>query len=586
MAIGNVQNQFDIQEYVSQIMQYERRPLTALQDRKTNTENQITSWDSINATFKKLQSALDELQKSSTFLTNKATSSDSSIVTATGGVNSAETTYTFSDITLAAAASKTSTSALGFSSGTAASIISATEIITGASSVNPNQALSTLNLNLDPGKAVVSGSFYVNGKKITVESTDTIYTILSKINSSGANIEATFADDTITIQQKTAGVSYSVRLSDDTTGFFDAMKLDDASDYPSAYGVNPDWQRTLADSAIGGTVTDGYFNINNITFSVDVDSESLSNIINKINSSEAGVLAFYDSAADKVTLTSTVDGQDITLKNDTAGLFATGALNITDLAEETFTGTSSTFTINGTVMTRSSNTFELNGTTFTLRGSLASGETATITVEKDTDKTETALREFVDKYNDTISEINAKVAADQPLENNRKLKAIHRALRSMVAGSISHEGNGNLKHLSEVGISINHEGRNSTLSFDRAKLVEAMNNDVNDVFKLFAINTENYVWDDDVGFSVDFEEYLKDFTRRYKKGDDPRGYIPTHNDFLRDSIDRLDRRIERMEERMDQREQSLIEEFTELQNAVAKLENMSFSLVSFMNQFS
>ena len=149
----------------------------------------------------------------------------------------------------------------------------------------------------------------------------------------------------------------------------------------------------------------------------------------------------------------------------------------------------------------------------------------------------------------------------------------------MVTGTISTDGESNLNHLSEVGIALDHSSTNKTLSLDTTKLAAAIANDVDDVFKLFAIDTDNYSRDDDGGFSGDMYNYIENYTKRFS------GYVVTHNDFIRSSIERIERRIERVEEQMDRKEQQLIEEYQKLQDAVSRLDNQSFSAVSFINQF-
>lgn len=574
MAINGIQTSFDIQEYVSQIMEYERQPLNDLEERKSTMEEQISSWDRINSSLKQLQSTLDVLQKASTFQSTLTTSSDSSYLTATAAVNAAETTYTFSNITLATPASAISSSAIGLLSGTAATVSSGEEIITGGSTVNPNTKIASLTL--DPGKSIVAGSFYVNGKEIEVTSDDTIYTILSKINSSGANIEAIYSDDTISISNKTNGVSYSVRLGDDTTGFFDAMKLTLDSSYPNAYGVDHDYHRDIAETALSGSITNGYININNMTFSIDVDTESIADIVNKINASEAGVLAYYDDVDDKITLTSVVNGQDITLSNDTAGFFS--ALNI---VVQTYTGTGSQFDINGQTMTRDSNTFEINGATFTLRSPTSAGETVTLSVERDKEKIQTAIEEFVNQYNTTNSLMKEETATDKALENDNRVKSIMRRLRTMVSSTVPNDDdeNLNLNHLSEVGISLKHNSLNKNLELDMDKLADALDDNISDVFSLFATNTHNYITEDDGGFSVLLDTYIENFTGRFS------GFIVDRKEAIESSIERLETKIERVQDQMDRKEQTYIEEFQELQNAMSRLESISNSAALFLGQF-
>ena len=571
-----VTNAFDIQSIVSQLMALESRPLRNLEDKKQKYENQIDVWNDIRTSLLSLQSTLDTLKLSTSFLSKTATSSDTDVVTATAGTDASETTYTFTNITLAGAASVQSSGALGLSAGTYTTLVGGEEINTEGGDANFNERIDSDNLNLDADKAIVSGSFFINAKEITVTASDTIMTILGKINGSGAGVTATLSGDTITITQDTVGPNYFVNLENDTTGFFDAMKLVSGNGNPDpslTTGEYADYDRDLDETPLvtSGTLQDGYFTINGITFAVDVSEDSLSELINDINASAAGVLAFYDSVEDKVTLTSSVEGQDIVLSNDTANFF--GELNV---ATGTHEGTDASFTLNGQALTRDSNTFTINGTEFTLHGS----GTASVTVAKDTDKAVDAVQAFVNQYNETIQLLHSKQTDENsPLKGDLRLKSMQRRLRAYIYSNVDNPGG--LTSLSEIGIGVDHDSSSKALEFDSSELIEALENGAADVFDLFAYDTDSDGRYDDGGFANLLDDYLEDYTKRFS------GYIVERNEFIETRIDTLERKISRKEDQLERKEKKMTEEYERLFSQFQQLQAQSTgAMILLMQSFS
>ncbi len=564
-----VTNTYDIQDLVAQLMALESRPLQALETKKKTYENQIDAWDGIRTSLKALQTALDALRDASTFLSKTATSSDAEVVTAEAGTNASETTYTFSDITLATAATAQSSGALGLGQGVYRSITSGEEINTEGSDADFNERIDSGNVDLDSDKSIVSGTFYVNSKLITVTASDTIMTILGKINASGAGVAATISGDKVTITQDTVGPNYFINLEDDTTGFFDAMKLASGNGNPDpdeTTGDYADYDKDIEDTALA--VTDGYFTINGITFAVDVSEDSLSDLVNEINASAAGVLAFYDSVDDKITLTSTESGQEIELSNDTAGLFSE-----LQIATGTHEGTDATFTLNGQALTRDSNTFTINGTTFTLRGS----GTASITVAKDTDTAVEAVEAFVTQYNKTVDLLYSKETdANSPLKGDMKVKSLRRRLRSLVYSGVDNPGA--LSYLSEVGLVVEHDTKAKTITFDPDELKDALEESANDVFQLFAYNTDSDGLYDDGGFADEVYDYLQDYTKQYS------GYITEHKEHIEDRIDSVEKKISRKEDALARREEQLTKEYEQLFAVFQQLQTQSTSIYAILTQ--
>ncbi len=567
--VQSVTTSYDIQSIVSQLIALESQPLEDLETKKQTYEGQIDAWEEIRTSLKALQTALDALRDASTFLSKTATTSDEDVLTAEAGTNASETTYTFSDITLATAATAQSSGAVGLAQGTYRSVTSGEEINTEGGDANFNERIDSGNLDIDSDKSIVSGTFYVNSEEITVTASDTIMTILGKINSSGAGVTATISGDQVTITQDTVGPNYFVNLEDDTTGFFDAMKLTSGNGNPDPDGTTgeyADYDKDIEDTALA--VTDGYFTINGITFAVDVSEDSLSELVNEINASGAGVLAFYDNVDDKITLTSSEDGEDIVLSNDTSGLFAE-----LQIATGSHTGTDATVTLNGQTLTRDSNTFEINGTTFTLRGS----GTASVTVAKDTDTAVEAVQAFVTQYNDTVDLLYSKETdEDSPLNGDMKVKSLRRRLRSCVYSGV--ENPGALSYLSEVGLEIEHDTKAKTITFDSDELEDALDESANDVFQLFAYNTDSDGLYDDGGFADDVYDYLQDYTKQYS------GYITEHKEHIEDRIDSVEKKISRKEDALARREEQLTEEYERLFAVFQQLQTQSTSIYTILTQ--
>lgn len=86
----------DIQGLVSQIMQVERQPLTRLQQKRTQYENQISAFGQIKSALSELQSALEALQNPDTFSAAKVSVAANADFTATAQPGAAAGIYELS----------------------------------------------------------------------------------------------------------------------------------------------------------------------------------------------------------------------------------------------------------------------------------------------------------------------------------------------------------------------------------------------------------------------------------------------------------------------------------------------------------
>jgi hypothetical protein len=167
--------------------------------------------------------------------------------------------------------------------------------------------------------SVKDGSFQINGVTIAVDKdTDTLQTLLARINSSGAGVTASFNQSTDRIELVTSSASESqIVVANDTAGFLSAAKLSTSN---TIVGNLRDDQQILSQSTPFAAVTTGSFTVNGVSISVDRNTDTLQSVIAKVNNSGTGVTAAYDAAADKLVFTRS--GDFVTVENDTSGFLA------------------------------------------------------------------------------------------------------------------------------------------------------------------------------------------------------------------------------------------------------------------------
>jgi flagellar hook-associated protein 2 len=203
-----------------------------------------------------------------------------------------------------------------------------------------------------------------------------------------------------------------------------------------------------------GTTSNNYvFFINDTRISVG-ENESVSNLINKINASDAGVTLSYSEATDRFTLTAKTTGAgkniDMDVTGDTNGNLL-GALlglqnGVTPPNQGAATGNESTMTqgmnaivyIDGVKIERTSNEFTLNGIAFSLKETYnttydptkdpaTAGESVTLASDG-TDLVET-VKTFVEDYNALI-DLLYKYTSEETFSDYEPLTEEERAAMS------------------------------------------------------------------------------------------------------------------------------------------------------------
>lgn len=540
---------------------------TKIDDKKqkvTGLEDQKTAYDHIDNVLEQLRSVMSSFTKTSSFLQRTVSSSDTTRVTATATSTAPETSFTFDSISQLATAARITSSSLGFTSGTSPYAYSSGDI-NGGTEYNPNLNIT----NLQDAAEITAGTLEINGVQVTIDNNDTLNTILTKINNSGAGVIAVFdaANDSVRISGTIAGADEELTFDDGNTNFFTAMNI---SSYTA--GTDNEWIEPLADSALGGSISTGYFTINNFTFYVDPSTESLSQVMRKVNSSNAGVTMFFDEATNKVILQNKQEGKSLLLANDSSGfLDALGLMNqgndldgSTDYSE--YKGQKAQFVLNGEATERDTNNFTVQGVSFTLLGT--SSESTAVTIAKDRDKTLSVAKDFATQFNATIATLDQELdTKDGPLENDYTLRQIKLELLNNVLGQISNPGQ--YTSLVDIGFELKKaDGGGYTLSIDEEKFRDALDQDELSLQDLFAYDSNGNGLLTDGGYAIDTRSYLDTFTRTVS------GFFYKQKDNIDDRIDDLNLVIDNLENSLTKKEErkfnEVVQQVTELQRLQAQ----------------
>ncbi len=195
--------------------------------------------------------------------------------------------------------------------------------------VNPDLPLGGVrnqNPNLQFGSpTIVDGGFDLNGESISVLTSDTLNDVVDRINQSNAGVTAVFnaLTERIEFVQNTLGSAGMIDLANDTSNFLAASKLDSLNVID---GIDPETIQSLENVAAFSTVQSGEILVNGQQVAVDIATDSLSTVLDRINNSGAGVIATFDSATQQVLIEANDATSVLEIDSNGTGLFA--ALNI------------------------------------------------------------------------------------------------------------------------------------------------------------------------------------------------------------------------------------------------------------------
>lgn len=509
-GMGGLVSGLDVDTLIEQMTATSRQKILKQKQNIQKLEWKQTAYRSVTSSLKEFQSKyLDVLSttnlRSTSFLNAvKASSSSNSVaVSSTSGavpgtikIDSITQLATYQKIEMAAGA--TATKELK-SSSTVSNIISG--LTAGDSiSLNLDGKVRTISfssdfvtaVNSDPSQfesrlqSLIDKAYGVTGDSDRVVKVDTTDGYLS-LSAPGSKLTLNDINSEKPVLEKlgfTSGQSTKI-----TTG----MSLADLKD-------------SFATSLSGsGTYS---FSINGENFSFD-SSASLSSVMSKINSSDAGVTITYSSVTDRFTMTakSSGAGDNIQISDKSGNLMS--ALGLTESSGAVSTaGVNAILSVNGQTIIRSSNTFEVDGAKLTLNNT--SEEAINITMTSDASSLKDTIKTFVEDYNAMVDLMNGLVKEKsysdyEPLSDEQKEEMSESEIKSWeeksksgilkgdsLLRSISSKLHSVMTGLSVNGFSLYSMGitsagytENGKLQIDEAKLQTALETRGSEIRELF-----------------------------------------------------------------------------------------------------
>lgn len=373
-------------------------------------------------------------------------------------------------------------------------------------------AMAALNAATDGIKSV---SFTVDGTSKAIVLADTYADFDALKSDLQTKLNTAFGTNKVTV----AGTD---KLSFDSVGSAVAIGGELVEELGFTAGASNVLSTSTTLATAFGLVANPVFSINGISSTtMNIKStDTIKQMMDKINSSAAGVQVSYSSISDKFTLKSTKEGiaNNIEL-TDTDGFFANSLKLSTG---NRVSGIDAELTIDGVTLTRATNTFEIDGTTITLKQTYTPADPLTapdiqITINSDPAAAVETVKKFIEKYNELIDKITTKTLEKRnrdyaPLTDEQReglsedeiilweakaksgllrsdpmLQELADKLRATVFDAV--DGLGITLH--DIGITTsNSYAANGKLVVDETKLSQALTDRPNEVIELFTKESE------------------------------------------------------------------------------------------------
>jgi flagellar hook-associated protein 2 len=485
-GVGGFNSGFDVNGIISQLLAMEQRPITLMSQKRSTISRQQAAYTSIQNKARSLFSSIDQLARrdvatqKTMFENMRATTSDSSSVTASVSNSAAAQTLNVEVLALPTATTATSTQGIGRFD---------------ATMTNTELGVTAGNFTLYTQVGAAQKAY-----QITIADGDTLGDIIADMQTAiqtdipGATVG--IVDGKIQINRGGSGNAVTFGAGGDTSNFLEktflntAVAINEGGVFTTTASqrvstINRDAAVTTAGANLATTVNvNSEFKINGITF--NADGKSINTIIDEINKSEAGVTASFNRGTNSFQLAAKATGSNLISLEDVGGgnfLQAMKLINGTDAISSQKAGNNTKFVLNGQTLYATSDTVDetvtgLTGVTLNLK-KVAAGTTTQITIQKDNDAIVNQVDDIIKKYNSLIDEIAKQTkidpeatktgasASNGPLAGDSRIKSFRNQLRSIFTQSVG----GNLANtayesLQMVGISSSPKAIGSTDTTD------------------------------------------------------------------------------------------------------------------------
>ncbi len=451
----------DVESIVTQLVSLEQIPIRRFQAQQAQLQARQTIFGEFKSKLNALNSAASSLSFANTFNPSKATAADATIVGVSASDAAAAGTYSV-NVTRLAKAHKIATTA---------------------------QASTTEALGQ-------TGSFMVNGKAVNVESSDTLTTLASKINSTNTGVTATLLNGGagqafLVINSNKTGAGNAVSLSDLSGGVLGSLGvLNGSTSFPNLMDADTARSRKFADATstvqtLTGASLSGTFSLGGTNISVDFAVDSLQTIADKINLAGGGNAArVVTETKDSVTTSRLeIDSASIPASvTDADGVLRALGVMQNGFGNQLVGAQDAQATIDSVSVTSETNSLGsvVQGLTINL---LKEGNTE-VTVTRDTSKVKDSIKNLMTAYNGVVDYIRTNSSLDSetfqsgPLFGDQTVAQVENTLSSLIFSSV---GSGSVRNLADLGFSFDDQ---SKLTLDEGKLDSRLSSDLESVRNL------------------------------------------------------------------------------------------------------
>lgn len=547
---------------ISEIIQADSAPVTALQAKETTNKAEINSYSSLQTDMSNLETAAQGLGDfgSNVFNGRTASMTDSSSTWSPAASAGTPTgAYTISVSQLA------SQSQLDGATGISAPLSTSTNV----SSV-------TLS-NMDTATPVTAGTFTVNGRPVTVALTDSLQDVFTAISTAtGGTVTAAYSPTTDKVTLTSTSGPVVLGAANDASNFLQAMQLSSngttsvtsSGELGSVSQSSPLGSAGLKTALTGlDSSGNGSFTINGVSIAYNANTTTLQSLITSIDGSGAGVTANYDPMTDSMTLVNNVTGNIGIAASDTSGnLLAVLGLTTGATLQS---GNNALFTVNNGPQ-RTSTTNQLTSSALGVSGlsvTVNSQTSQTIQVGADTASMTTAIQGFITAYNQLTSDIGTDTQITSTsgsvttsiLSGNFDVTNWGESLRSLAFGALNAVG-GDVKSLQQIGIDFS--GTANTLSItDSNALQAALSNDPQGVASFFQSGSSGFINTLTTALNSDISDNTN-----------------LQND-LKSTDSQIDNQISNLQQQLAEEQQKLTTEFTAMEAAFQKAQTETASLL-------
>ena len=498
VQLAGLASGFNWTSFISQLIQSESEPITALQAQQTTLSNENSSLTTLQSDMESLQASVTALQDPTQFSQTAATVSNS-LWTGSTTSGAVPGNHTVAVTSLATPTQLQGASNIG-------QAIASTSDVSGV-------VVSAMNL----ATPITAGEFTVDGARISVATTDTLQDVFQNISTAtGGAVTASYDSSTDEVDLSSSS-PIVLNSANDTSNFLDALGLTgngtgsvSSSSRLGAPNLTASLDQADLATPVTGLASDGTgtLTINGVAISYNPSSDSINSVISKINSSAAGVTASYNSANNQMVLTNNETGNLGVSVVDTQGTLGASLGLTTASGSNLAVGQNAQFSIDGgpTVTSTSNTITSSNGGIPGVSLTLGSASTEQVDITQDTSTAQTNIQNFVTAFNNVTSYIDAQTATSisgstvttSTLTGDLNVKSIQEELHSLAFGDVT-DSSGNTTRLDTMGIDFNGDTNQLEIS-NPSELASALQSDGPAVSNFFTNTTD--------GFAQSFTNYI------------------------------------------------------------------------------